>query len=93
MGGWKNEDDIKAELRILTDELRHLREELRDMVAPPKQNPSRAFLHRRSWSGAASAPSGSAGPPRPADVVGSADERKRPGARRHAVKTRGGKDR
>jgi hypothetical protein len=48
-GDWKNEDDIKAELRVLTDELRTLRQELRNMVAPPKQNPSRAFLHRQSW--------------------------------------------
>lgn len=49
MGSWKNEDDIKAELRTLTDELKHLREELRTMVSPPKQNPSRAFLHRQTW--------------------------------------------
>jgi hypothetical protein len=49
MGSWKNEDDIKAELRTLTDELKHLREELRSMVSPPKQNPSRAFLHRQTW--------------------------------------------
>lgn len=49
MGSWKNEDDIKAELRTLTDELKHLREELRGMVSPPKQNPSRAFLHRQTW--------------------------------------------
>jgi hypothetical protein len=49
MSQWKNEDDIKAELRVLTDELRHLREELRNMVAPPKPNPTRAFLHRQSW--------------------------------------------
>lgn len=49
MGDWKNEDDIKAELRVLTDELRQLREELRSMVSPPKQNPTRAFLHRQSW--------------------------------------------
>jgi hypothetical protein len=46
---WKNEDDIKAELRILTDELRTLRHELRNMVEPKKSNPSRAFLHRHSW--------------------------------------------
>ena len=49
MGDWKNEDDIKAELRLLTGELKQLREELRNMVSPPKQNPSRAFLHRQSW--------------------------------------------
>ena len=49
MSEWKNEDDIKAELRMLTDELRDLREELRNMVAPPKPNPTRAFLHRQSW--------------------------------------------
>ena len=46
---WKNEDEIKAELRVLTDELRTLRHELRNMVAPPKTHPSRAFLHRQSW--------------------------------------------
>lgn len=49
---WKNEDDIKAELRVLTDELRTLRHELRNMVVPHKpKNPSRAFLHRHSWPG------------------------------------------
>ena len=48
--GWKNEDDIKAELRVLTEELRVLRHELRNMVAPPKpKNPGRAFLHRQTW--------------------------------------------
>ena len=36
MGEWKNEDDIKAELRAMTDELRKLREGLRNMVSPPK---------------------------------------------------------
>ena len=47
---WKNEDDIKAELRVLTDKLRKVRHELRNMVAPPKtHNPSRAFLHRQAW--------------------------------------------
>lgn len=56
MGDWKNEDDIKAELRMLTGELKHLREELRDMVAPPKQNPTRAFLHRHAWPQAAHPP-------------------------------------
>jgi hypothetical protein len=50
MTDWKNEDDIKAELRAMTDELRRLREGLRNMVAPPqKPNPTRAFLHRQSW--------------------------------------------
>jgi len=49
MGEWKNEDDIKAELRVLTGELKQLRQELRAMVSPPKPNPSRAFLHRQAW--------------------------------------------
>jgi hypothetical protein len=60
MTDWKNEDDIKAELRVLTDELKHLREELRDMVTPPKQRPARSLLHRHSWR-----PPSSEGPPRP----------------------------
>ena len=46
---WKNEDDIKAELRTLTQELRQLREELRGMVSPPKHNPTRSLLHRQAW--------------------------------------------
>jgi hypothetical protein len=47
---WKNEDDIKAELRVLTEELRTLRHELRNMVAPPKpHNLTRALLHRQTW--------------------------------------------
>jgi hypothetical protein len=49
MSDWKNEDTIKAELRAMTDELRRLREGLRNMVSPPKPNPARAFLHRQSW--------------------------------------------
>jgi hypothetical protein len=49
MADWKNEDDIKAELRELTSELRRLREELRGMVEPSKPRSSRAFLHRQSW--------------------------------------------
>ena len=50
MGDWKNEDDIKAELRVLTAELRKLREGLRNMVSPPpRPNPSREFLHRQTW--------------------------------------------
>jgi hypothetical protein len=66
---WKNEDDIKAELRVLTDELRTLRHELRNMVAPPKsKNPSRAFLHRQSWP---------ALPPRPNAAEDKPDARKK----------------
>ena len=50
MGDWKSEDDIKAELRELTSELRKVRQELRGMVEPaPKKNSTRAFLHKQSW--------------------------------------------
>lgn len=50
MSDWKNEDEIKAELRAMTDELRRLREGLRNMVSPPKkESPSRTFLHRQAW--------------------------------------------
>jgi hypothetical protein len=62
---WKNEDDIKADLRSLTAELRRLREELRGMVTPPKPNPSREFLHRQSW------------PPTPPQVAAEQPPRKR----------------
>jgi hypothetical protein len=69
MASWKNEDDIKAELRTLTGELKHLREELRNMVSPPKQSRSRAFLHRQTWPPesrpATAAERGRANPERP----------------------------
>lgn len=67
---WKNEDDIKADLRVLTAELRRLREELRSMVTPPpKHNQSRAFLHRQSW------------PSSPANAPDSTPDRNRPAER------------
>ena len=51
MGEWKDEEQIKADLRQLTHQLKRLREELRDLVSPPKTSPSRAFLHRKGWPG------------------------------------------
>ena len=68
MSEWKNEDDIKAELRVLTAELRKLREGLRNMVSPPSRpNPSREFLHRQKWPAAIEAmpPAGAADRKRP----------------------------
>jgi hypothetical protein len=63
---WKNEEAIKAELRVLTDELRTLRQELRNMVSrPAKTNPSRAFLHRHSWPPAVPATANEAEKPPP----------------------------
>jgi hypothetical protein len=72
MSEWKNEDEIKAELRAMTDELRKLRQGLRNLVSPPKTHPSREFLHRQSWPA----------PSEPAPPV--ADDRERP----HSNKTR-----
>jgi hypothetical protein len=43
-----SEDDIKAELRALTQKLRRVREELRGMVSPPKLNPARPLLRRKA---------------------------------------------
>lgn len=51
MAEWKDEEQIKSELRLLTRQLKQLREELRDLVSPPKASPSRAFLHRKGWPG------------------------------------------
>ena len=57
MAHWKSEDEIKAELRELTSELRKVRQELRGMVEPaPKTNSTRAFLHRQSWPAPSPAP-------------------------------------
>jgi hypothetical protein len=65
MAEWKNEDDIKAELRAMTDELRRLREGLRNLVNPPKTHLPRELLHRHSW-------------PAPAEPAApAADDRKR----------------
>jgi len=84
MSDWKNEDDIKAELRHLTGELKSLREELRSMVSPSKPpNPSRAFLHRQSWP--ASPPSTadeSKAPPRRDSERGQAPEERKKGPER-----------
>jgi hypothetical protein len=46
-GDWKSEAEIKEELRILTSELRKLREELRDMSGAGATGGRRA-LHRPS---------------------------------------------
>ena len=84
MSDWKNEDDIKAELRHLTGELKHLREELRSMVSPSKTpNPSRAFLHRQSWP-ASPATANEAKPPprRETERAKAPDERKKAPERR-----------
>ena len=79
MSDWKNEDDIKAELRQLTGELKSLREELRSMVSPPKSpNPSRAFLHRQSWpSSPATADESKEPPRRPAERGKAPPERRK----------------
>jgi hypothetical protein len=77
MAGWKNEDVIKAELRAMTDELRKLREGLRNLVSPPKTYPTREFLHRQSWPP----------PAEPAPPV--ADDRPRPTKTRATRKKRG----
>jgi hypothetical protein len=78
MSDWKNEDDIKAELRAMTDELRRLREGLRNMVSPPqKPNPTRAFLHRHSW------------PPEPAEPAAPAPQVSEPPKAEAADRKRG----
>ena len=51
MDDWKDEEQIKAELRMLTRQLRELRGELTDLLSPPKPSRARALLHRRGWPG------------------------------------------
>jgi hypothetical protein len=83
MSEWKNEDDIKAELRAMTGELRKLREGLRDMVSPPpKNNPSRAFLHRQSWPSPVEQPPPREEPPPRARADDEARSRPKPPKRR-----------
>lgn len=65
MGEWKDEEQIKAELRLLTRQLRELRGELTDLLSPPKPSRARALLHRKGWPG------------EPSDDRDSADDRDR----------------
>jgi len=53
---WNSEEQIKAQLRQLTEETRKLRRDLDEMVKPAPQSPSRAFIHKQSWPKPAPAP-------------------------------------
>ena len=46
---WHSEDEIKAQLRELTEKTRRLRHDLDEMVRPAEPNPARAFIHRQVW--------------------------------------------
>jgi hypothetical protein len=48
MADWKNEEDIKAELRALAAELRRTREEFRGSAEPSTSNATRNFFQTRS---------------------------------------------
>jgi hypothetical protein len=48
---YSSEQSIIDELKMLTEQTRKLREELRDMVSDPKpQDLTRALLHTQSWA-------------------------------------------
>jgi hypothetical protein len=84
MGVWKNEDDIKAELRTLTAELRQLRRELCSMVSPPKPSPARTLFPRQAGL---RPPAGAT--PNPKPVAEAADtSRERPPKRQNPPKRR-----
>jgi hypothetical protein len=46
---WHSEEEIKAQLRELTERTRKLRHDLDEMVRPGEPNPARAFIHRQMW--------------------------------------------
>jgi hypothetical protein len=46
---WEGEEEIKAQLRELTNRTRKLREDLTAMVRPSAAKPARAFIHRQAW--------------------------------------------
>jgi len=46
---WEGEEEIKAQLRELTDRTRKLREDLTALVRPSAAKPARAFIHRQAW--------------------------------------------
>ena len=49
MKDWESEEQIKADLRELTNKTRKLREDLDALVRPASPNPARAFIHRQAW--------------------------------------------
>jgi hypothetical protein len=48
MKEWHSEDEIKAQLRELTDETRKLRNELDALIRPSKTLAPRGFIHDRA---------------------------------------------
>jgi Asp-tRNA(Asn)/Glu-tRNA(Gln) amidotransferase A subunit family amidase len=53
MTEWQSEDEIKAQLRELTEETRKVREDLDALVRPPTTSPTRAFIHKQAGPKAA----------------------------------------
>ena len=49
MNEWRSEDEIKAQLRELTDATRKLRGELEAMMRSTGPKPERQHLHRQTW--------------------------------------------
>lgn len=49
MKDWEGEEQIKSQLRELTERTRALREDLDALVRPSTPSPTRAFIHRQSW--------------------------------------------
>jgi hypothetical protein len=50
MKKWNSEEQIKAQLRELTDETRKLRNELDALIRPPKAPAPGGFMHDRAGS-------------------------------------------
>ena len=50
MKDWHSEEQIKAQLRELTDETRKLRNELNALIRPSKRVAPRGFVHERASS-------------------------------------------
>jgi hypothetical protein len=46
---WESEEQIKAQLRDLTERTRRLRQELDALVRPAASSPTRGFIQRQSW--------------------------------------------
>lgn len=49
MKNWEGENEIKAQLRELTERTRQLRHDLDALVRPAAPNPTRAFIHPQEW--------------------------------------------
>jgi hypothetical protein len=69
MKDWYSEEEIKAQLRELTNETRKLRNDLYKLIRPSKTLNPRGFTHDRATARPPDRTTGDSEPPEPGDEV------------------------